>query len=219
MNIKTEFATRLRDLREAQNLSQEDIANILKISRAAISSYEHGKRVAGIDVLVKFADFFDCTTDFLLGRANPDTVKSDIERFAEQSGLSEKVSSMFYNRYVFNRYNRLEHFNCLVENELPPTDVSEYLIPEDFDEDTFDAGDLTLNPDYFHAPVLSEFIDCVNADATRNKVVNNLFKFMGVAEDPVEQRKIMNAARFVRLQSLVEKYNDFRETKEEQTLP
>ena len=59
---------RLRELREARNLSQADIAKALNISRQAYNFYENDKRDPDTQTLKALADFFNVTIDYLLER-------------------------------------------------------------------------------------------------------------------------------------------------------
>lgn len=58
---------RLRDLREDKDLTQTDIAKILKCSQTCYSYYEIGKRDIPTDVLIKLAEFHTTSVDYLLG--------------------------------------------------------------------------------------------------------------------------------------------------------
>ncbi|QOR36293.1 helix-turn-helix transcriptional regulator [Clostridium sp. 'deep sea'] len=61
---------RLRNLRKNISITQKDLAKILKISKGNISRYETGIREPDLDLLIKIADFFKVTTDYLLGLTN-----------------------------------------------------------------------------------------------------------------------------------------------------
>ena len=61
---------RIRDLREDRDLLQKDIAKILNCSQVCYSRYESGKRDIPTDVLIKLADFYEVTTDYILGRTD-----------------------------------------------------------------------------------------------------------------------------------------------------
>ena len=61
---------RLRDLREDNDLKQIDIANTLNTSQSTYSKYERGAREVPLDVLIKLADFYNTSVDYLLGRTN-----------------------------------------------------------------------------------------------------------------------------------------------------
>ncbi|MBQ8144124.1 MAG: helix-turn-helix transcriptional regulator [Butyricicoccus sp.] len=59
---------RLRDLREDHNLTQKEIAAVLDIDQRVYSTYETGKREIPVHHLIKLADYYHVTTDYLLGR-------------------------------------------------------------------------------------------------------------------------------------------------------
>lgn len=62
------FGDRLKELREDRTLKQSELADILKLSRNTISSYETNTNEPSIDVLVSIANFFDVSLDYLLCR-------------------------------------------------------------------------------------------------------------------------------------------------------
>lgn len=57
------------DIREAQDFSQKELTKILNISQRAYSHSENVTRTTPLDVLVTPADFYGCSTDYLVGRA------------------------------------------------------------------------------------------------------------------------------------------------------
>lgn len=59
---------RLRDLREDHDLTQKEVAAVLGIDQRVYSNYETGKREIPVHHLVKLADYYRVTTDYLLGR-------------------------------------------------------------------------------------------------------------------------------------------------------
>jgi len=61
---------RIRNLREDSDLTQEEFAKKLNISQRTLSYYESGTRNIPIDVLIRIADYFNCSTDYLLNRNN-----------------------------------------------------------------------------------------------------------------------------------------------------
>lgn len=61
---------RLKDLREDSDLTQSDLAKILKTTQQQYSKYEIGVRLIPIDKLNKLADFYKTSTDYILGRTN-----------------------------------------------------------------------------------------------------------------------------------------------------
>ena len=59
---------RLRDLREDNDITQNQIALMLNIKQNTYSQYENGKREVPINILWKLADFYDVSIDYLVGR-------------------------------------------------------------------------------------------------------------------------------------------------------
>ena len=64
------YFRRLRDLREDKDLTQEDIARVLEISQTVYSRYERGFQTIPVVHLLKLADFYNTSTDYILGRTN-----------------------------------------------------------------------------------------------------------------------------------------------------
>ena len=61
---------RIRDLREDQDLSQKQVAQMLGMSQTGYSKYETGENDIPTAVLIKLADLYKTTTDYLLGRSD-----------------------------------------------------------------------------------------------------------------------------------------------------
>ena len=59
---------RLKKLRKAKKISQTKLAIDLNMNQHSISRYENLERQADYDTLIKFADYFGVTIDYLLGR-------------------------------------------------------------------------------------------------------------------------------------------------------
>lgn len=68
---------RLKRLRTEKKITQSELGNIINVTKVSISGYENGNRSPDTDTLIKIADYFDVTTDYLLGRepkqAEPET--------------------------------------------------------------------------------------------------------------------------------------------------
>ena len=80
-------AERLKSLRERYHLSQYEVAKILKVSPALISSYERGERTPSPQKLVSLADLYHTTTDYLLCRSYTTELNGP---FLSVNGLSDK---------------------------------------------------------------------------------------------------------------------------------
>lgn len=60
------FANTLKNLREANNITQEQLAEYLKVSRPTIAGYETKSRQPDFERLEKIAEFFNVTIDYLI---------------------------------------------------------------------------------------------------------------------------------------------------------
>lgn len=58
----------LKQLRESEGITQAELAHILKVSPPAVGLWEQGRREPDYDTLIKIADYFGVTTDYLLKR-------------------------------------------------------------------------------------------------------------------------------------------------------
>lgn len=61
------FSETLKELRKREELTQEELANKLEISKSAISMYENGNRTPDFETLEMFADFFNVNLSYLIG--------------------------------------------------------------------------------------------------------------------------------------------------------
>ncbi|WPZ20036.1 helix-turn-helix transcriptional regulator [Geobacillus subterraneus] len=67
------FPNRLKMLRLQKKLTHQDMADFLGITRQGYSKYENGQSQPDIDTINKLAEFFNVTTDYLLGRTDDPT--------------------------------------------------------------------------------------------------------------------------------------------------
>ena len=62
------FKDRLRELREERGLSMKELGKKIGVSDAAVCKWENGIAEPKVSYILQLADFFECSTDFLLGR-------------------------------------------------------------------------------------------------------------------------------------------------------
>lgn len=62
---------RVKDLRVQAQISQQELGNIIGVTKVSVCGYESGSRVPSLDTLVKLADALNTSIDFLLGREIP----------------------------------------------------------------------------------------------------------------------------------------------------
>lgn len=81
------FPDILKQLRKSRKVNQATLAEALGMSQASITSWENGKRMPDIDMLVKLADYFNVTTDYLLGRIPTDVAEANNPPAAALEGM------------------------------------------------------------------------------------------------------------------------------------
>lgn len=61
---------RLQDLRIDSDLSQRQLGEILNVSQRSYSHYETGTRAIPLELLIRLADYYETTIDYLVGRTD-----------------------------------------------------------------------------------------------------------------------------------------------------
>lgn len=87
------YGERLKKLRESKKLSQQQLAEKLNINRSTYARYELGQTQPDFETLEKLADFFEVSTDYLLGRTDEKTVKVNVA--GKEIELTEKEFNVF----------------------------------------------------------------------------------------------------------------------------
>ena len=70
------YFQRLKDMRDDADLKQETVAKHLGIRQNVYSRYERGERTIPLELLIKLADFYNVSLDYLVGR----TQKQEVNR-------------------------------------------------------------------------------------------------------------------------------------------
>ncbi len=89
--MQSDFPRVLALLRKEKGISQKDAAKELCVSQALLSHYEKGIRECGLDFLVRAADFYGVSADYLLGRsADPDGMTLSVEDIPEPDSAGKE---------------------------------------------------------------------------------------------------------------------------------
>jgi transcriptional regulator with XRE-family HTH domain len=64
------FPSRLRRLRDRDRLKRYQLSELCGLSPDMVRKYERGEASPGVDALTAIADYFEVSTDFLLGRTD-----------------------------------------------------------------------------------------------------------------------------------------------------
>ena len=91
--MNNEFPRILSLLRKERGLTQKQVAADLDVAQALLSHYEKGKRECGLDFLVKAADYYNVSTDYLLGRSPVSSGKIITEKDIPEINFNDKNES------------------------------------------------------------------------------------------------------------------------------
>ena len=101
----------LKELRKNRGLTQKELSEKLKIGQATIAGYENGSREPHIYSLIAYANFFECSVDYLLGREDDFgnvTVQKKTELTEDEKELLES----------FRRLNAKEQMRVLAYEQV-----------------------------------------------------------------------------------------------------
>lgn len=75
MFVRKRFAQRFKNLRTEHNLSQNDVAKALNLTRGTVTHWENEIRLPSLEVAIKLADYFNVSLDYLVGRSDNPNLK------------------------------------------------------------------------------------------------------------------------------------------------
>jgi transcriptional regulator with XRE-family HTH domain len=120
-----DFPSQLKILRQDKKYTQEQLGKIINVSKVSISGYESGIRTPDLNTIIKLADAFSVSIDYLLGRdtkrenafqtqtesQNVSINESPEAYLTLSSGTKEKLSKV----EVFRLEEELEMFRLLID--------------------------------------------------------------------------------------------------------
>lgn len=103
-----EFGNILAELRQDRGMLQKDLAALLNVSVSTVSNYETGAHFPDIESLMRLADYFDISVDYLLGRTAYQ---------GSFSSLNEKMAGILAPAELINSIQHFdkENMNSLIE--------------------------------------------------------------------------------------------------------
>ena len=112
--MNSDFPRIITLLRKERGISQKNAAADLGISQALLSHYEKGIRECGLEFLVKAADYYNVSCDYLLGRSPEPAGKTiSYEDIPEQDSNSGKIAAGGSMMAAFNRKLIVNSLNVL----------------------------------------------------------------------------------------------------------
>ena len=133
--MNSEFPRILTLLRKERGISQKKAASELGISQALLSHYEKGIRECGLDFVVRAADYYNVSCDFLLGRSpeRSGTTLSiedipDAEVSTNDNKLKGSILPTLNKKLIFNSLNILFDFLQKINCKELTTKISDFLM-------------------------------------------------------------------------------------------
>lgn len=111
------FADRIKELREEKNISQKEFAKTIGVAQSTYALYETDKREPSFDVLIKIAQYFNVTTDYLLGLTNGRTQGN--ANINQITGLEETSINILrqYNHDSFGDDIEIRTVNTVIQDK------------------------------------------------------------------------------------------------------
>lgn len=100
---------RLKELRKIKGVSQSEFAKYMNVAQNTVSRWENGERLMDTDTLIRAADYFDVTADYLLNR-NSKQIAAD-----SRIPLQRKLLSEFYNLNDIGKREAIKRVSELAE--------------------------------------------------------------------------------------------------------
>ncbi|MDD7186208.1 MAG: helix-turn-helix transcriptional regulator [Clostridia bacterium] len=85
---------KIKELRKAKRVSQVEMASALGLTKQCVSNWENDNIQPSIEMLVKIADYFGVTTDYLLGRSETDVINVEGLSPVEISHIRDIVTDL-----------------------------------------------------------------------------------------------------------------------------
>ena len=106
----------LKELRKNRGLTQKELSERLKIGQATIAGYENGSREPHIYSLIAYANFFECSVDYLLGRED-DFGNVTVQKKTELTEDEKELLESFRKLNAKEQMRVLAYEQVLLENK------------------------------------------------------------------------------------------------------
>ena len=107
---------RLKSLREEKGLFQSDIAKVLGVSIAAVGFYENEKRDMSPETIIKLAEYFNVSTDYLLGKTDIRNPGKQIDDVLNEAMIG--MSKEDYEKLTDIQKKQIRDFAIYIKNQV-----------------------------------------------------------------------------------------------------
>ena len=85
---------KLKEIRKSKKISQKEFAEHMNVAQNTVSRWETGERLMDSDTLIKAADFFNVSVDYLLGRAKRSQTITAVQKNAESMKIIDEYTKL-----------------------------------------------------------------------------------------------------------------------------
>ena len=125
--MNNSFARNLTFLRKERKLSQKQAASDLGISQALLSHYEKGIRECSLDFVVKAADYYNVSCDYLLGKTAYREYEPN-EPVVERSSRKQSTAQIVNRRLIASMINVIYDFAAAAGNRKLDRTINNYFM-------------------------------------------------------------------------------------------
>lgn len=92
------FYKQLKSLRESIQKTQQEVCQDLNIEQSTLANYENGRRIPRIEILIKLAEYYKCSIDYLLGLDHTEVANLNIQKINNQLSPDEETLLQAFNQ-------------------------------------------------------------------------------------------------------------------------
>lgn len=118
----------LRKLRVNKGVSQQQLADVMGTSQQSVNKYENHNVEPDISALIRLADYFETTVDYLVGHTPP------VEQNTEEEVEPTKEEAMLIRNYRRLSKDEKESIQLVLKNYLKNSRASEMMCPQRLDK-------------------------------------------------------------------------------------
>jgi transcriptional regulator with XRE-family HTH domain len=132
--VKLDIGAQIKKFRQQQQISQQELADYLHLSRQTVSKWELGKSLPDLENVIRLSEYFNVSIDVLIGYKKPGFFRNLFEGKTESKGNMmdepEKNASVIYSSYtqdiqpLFARGKRVKAFIKIEDRILPQVTFS-----------------------------------------------------------------------------------------------
>ena len=203
-NITT---VRLRQLIENSGKTRKEIAEQLKCDTSTITKHYNGDRDITTDFLIKYANLFDVSADYLLGLSDTPTTDKDIQFICEYTRL--KADTIENLKKGKNAVFNTTLLNFLINNRKLLKALNNYLLSSIYSD--------YRKSEYMYLPLKDKAVYIRNPDIAQKVAYSNLLEVLPLQKEKMtEQIKDNEELKEKLLFALAKKSVDMQECKKEE---